>query len=175
MKDSDDFDLWQFPSETLSLGTGDCEDKSFLCASLLLAAGIPGDRVRVTVGAICSSHVSKSIEGHAWTMYLDSRGSWRILEANIPHLPIRVGRGPARSIHFPKRRPSLGDTSLLSADQLASDVRAKQYVPLVCFNHQSVWTVEETTRGSLVGAQKVHPNWDRHSTFDQILHAHRVV
>lgn len=172
-KDTDDFDFWQFPSETLALGTGDCEDKSFLCASLLLAAGIPGDRVRVTIGAICSSTVAKSLEGHAWTMYRDSRGSWRILEANVPHLPIRVGRGPAGLIKFPRRRPSLGNTLLLSADQLASDVRAEQYVPLVCFNHQSVWTVEETKPGSLVGAQKIHPNWDRHPTFDQILRARK--
>jgi transglutaminase-like putative cysteine protease len=44
-------DFWQLPEETLALASGDCEDKSFLTASLLLAAGVPEDHVRVVVGA----------------------------------------------------------------------------------------------------------------------------
>ena len=172
-KDSDHFDFWQFPAETLSLKAGDCEDKSFLCASLLLAAGIPSNCVRVTIGAICSSDASTPLEGHAWAMYHDRHGYWRILEANIPHLPTSVGRGPAGLIRFPPRRPSLDRAVLLSADQLAADTRPEQYVPLVCFNHQAVWTVEESKRGIVLAARKVQPNWDRHPTFDQILRARR--
>jgi hypothetical protein len=33
-------DSWQFPEETLSLKSGDCEDRALLIASLLLASGI---------------------------------------------------------------------------------------------------------------------------------------
>ncbi|RFO97029.1 hypothetical protein DIC66_11120 [Rhodoferax lacus] len=33
-------DPWQYPEETLALGTGDCEDIAFVLASLLLASGV---------------------------------------------------------------------------------------------------------------------------------------
>jgi len=57
-------DWWQYPSETLgsvligdggSLMYGDCEDSSFLFASLLLALGVPSQCVRVGIS-----------ETHAW-------------------------------------------------------------------------------------------------------------
>ena len=37
---SDGHDPWQFPEETLTLKSGDCEDRALLIASLLLASGI---------------------------------------------------------------------------------------------------------------------------------------
>ncbi len=57
-------DFWQYPSETLGQiiinGNvnklyGDCEDSSFLLASLLLALGVPKSNVRVGISAV-----------HAW-------------------------------------------------------------------------------------------------------------
>ena len=57
-------DFWQYPNETLgsvttdgytSLMAGDCEDGSFLFASLLLALGIPKQNVRVGISEV-----------HAW-------------------------------------------------------------------------------------------------------------
>ena len=54
-RENREHDFWQFPSETLQLRSGDCEDKAFLCASLLLAAGIPPDRVRVVIGVLARS------------------------------------------------------------------------------------------------------------------------
>jgi transglutaminase-like putative cysteine protease len=47
---SRDYDTWLFPDETLALKRGDCEDISFLIASLLIASGISPYTVRVAIG-----------------------------------------------------------------------------------------------------------------------------
>lgn len=52
-------DYWQSPAQTLNLGTGDCEDTSFLLASVLLAMGVKENDVYVVIGRWQSS-------GHAW-------------------------------------------------------------------------------------------------------------
>ncbi|MEW6069300.1 MAG: transglutaminase-like domain-containing protein [Candidatus Thermoplasmatota archaeon] len=52
-------DRWQFPSETMRYHAGDCEDMSFLVASILLAIGFPKKMVRVVLGTYKG-------EGHAW-------------------------------------------------------------------------------------------------------------
>jgi transglutaminase-like putative cysteine protease len=70
-------DWWQYPNETLgsvatgeytSLMYGDCEDSSFLFASLLLALGVPSQCVRVGIS-----------ETHAW---VECRlgGTWYLFE-----------------------------------------------------------------------------------------------
>ena len=69
---------WQYPREVLTQMTGespfshtmwgDCEDSSFLLASLLIAMGIPEDRVRVGIS-----------ESHAWVEVW--YGRWFILES----------------------------------------------------------------------------------------------
>jgi transglutaminase-like putative cysteine protease len=43
-------DYWQFPSETIRLGHGDCEDFALLLCSLLRAAGWPAEDVFVILG-----------------------------------------------------------------------------------------------------------------------------
>ena len=164
-------DLWQFPPETLMRGMGDCEDKAFLCASLLLAAGIPAGRVRVTIGAFVSlSGGRPTVSGHAWPMYRNARGIWCILEPNLPHLPIKIsGNGAV----IPRRRVPVRQGVFLSADRFASDTMQKQYVPLVCFNHQNVWSVEQIKPGSVAAARHLEPDWSRNPTFDEILSWHR--
>jgi hypothetical protein len=177
-------DFWQFPPETLQLKTGDCEDKSFLCASLLLAAGIPADRVRVAIGVLArpgarpgspsEAHCVEarlghySGEGHAWAMYQASSGVWCILEPNYRHLP--TARAPGAAEWFVSERSiDISQAVMLPADLLAADGAAEQYVPLVCFNHRAVWSVEERFPGALRGAAGFVPDWRLNPTFDQIL------
>jgi hypothetical protein len=74
-------DPWQFPDETLSLLAGDCEDRAFLLASLLLASGISGYNVRVALGAVRVYEGEQSKDHHhVWVMYKGEDGRWRVLE-----------------------------------------------------------------------------------------------
>jgi hypothetical protein len=71
-------DPWQFPDETLSLRSGDCEDIAFLVASLLLASGVSGYHVRVALGEVVSLRGERF--EHAWVLYKSEAGSWRLVE-----------------------------------------------------------------------------------------------
>jgi predicted transglutaminase-like cysteine proteinase len=63
-------EFWQFPFETLSLRTGDCEDGAILLASLMIGAGVPPFRVRVA-GGLVKTHVKTAPQGgHGWCCYL---------------------------------------------------------------------------------------------------------
>lgn len=69
-------DYWQTPEETLSYGTGDCEDFSILLCSLLRAYGIDVERVYVALGVYDEEHE------HAFLIedwYKD--GDWRRIES----------------------------------------------------------------------------------------------
>jgi len=61
-------EFWQFPCETVVTGTGDCEDGSFLMASLMLHAGIPSWRVRVAAGWVKAGEGAAQ-GGHAYVCY----------------------------------------------------------------------------------------------------------
>jgi len=68
-------DYWQTPDETLSLGSGDCEDFAILLCTLLRAYGIGEEQIFVAIG------VDDDGYGHAFLIenwYLD--GEWRALE-----------------------------------------------------------------------------------------------
>ena len=73
---------WALPIETLKRGTGDCEDTSFLLASLLLAAGVTPQNVRVALGRTSSG-------GHAWVEVRTDKG-WYILESTSD-VPLSYG------------------------------------------------------------------------------------
>ena len=64
-------EYWQFPNETISLRTGDCEDFSILLCSLLRADGWAPDKVYVIVGESNNNY-------HAWV-----RITWNDLQYNI--------------------------------------------------------------------------------------------
>ena len=70
-------DPWLFPDETLAEGSGDCEDRAFLLASLLLASGVSPYNVRVAFGRVLDGVESYD---HMWVMYRKERGSWSLLE-----------------------------------------------------------------------------------------------
>ena len=72
---------WQFPYETIQLGTGDCEDGAILMASLMIAAGIPRWRVRVAGGLVATGQPTAPTGGHGWTCYLrQSDQKWIVLD-----------------------------------------------------------------------------------------------
>ena len=75
-------EYWSFPIETLKRGIGDCEDTSFLLASLLLAAGVNPKNVRVVLGKTSGG-------GHAWVEVRTDKG-WYILESTSD-VPLEYG------------------------------------------------------------------------------------
>jgi len=73
-------EFWQFPNETLISGCGDCEDSSILLASLLINAGIPSWRVRVTAGLVSTGRNAPD-GGHAYVTYCrESDNNWVVLD-----------------------------------------------------------------------------------------------
>ena len=68
-------DYWQFPYETLNLGTGDCEDQAFLLCSLIRVSGTSAENVFVALGEVNGG-------GHAWVI-LKTGGGWRVIEPTV--------------------------------------------------------------------------------------------
>ncbi|MBA7616246.1 hypothetical protein ES703_23542 [subsurface metagenome] len=69
-------EYWQLPAETLSLGTGDCEDYAILLCTLLRAYGVPADEVYVGCGAF----PEYSTPNHGFLFEHCSEGKWNALE-----------------------------------------------------------------------------------------------
>lgn len=72
-------EFWQFPFETLHSEIGDCEDGAILISSLLINAGVPNWRVKVSAGYVQSAPTAPQ-GGHAYCLYLANDGDWRILD-----------------------------------------------------------------------------------------------
>jgi hypothetical protein len=111
-------DFWLFPDETLSLALGDCEDSAILLATLLIAAGISPYCVRVVLGHLYDAH-GALLGGHAWTVYQDEWGIWRLLEATMDRIP--CGLPPADALAMPGGRHI--------------------YWPEFCFNQAHLWWI----------------------------------
>jgi hypothetical protein len=112
-------DPWQFPDETWAIRAGDCEDRAFLIASLLLASGISSFNVRVALGQMV---VGNEAHDHIWVVYKNERGHWMLIE------PLRLGRA-ATDEHLPEPR---------FANRPAPVV---EYVPRFLFNDCHLWAV----------------------------------
>jgi hypothetical protein len=69
-------EYWQLPVETLSLGTGDCEDFAILLCTLLRAHRVPADEVYVGGGF----PEDPQSPGHAFLFEHWHEGIWRALE-----------------------------------------------------------------------------------------------
>lgn len=95
-RDSRAYETWQYPEETLALGTGDCEDQAFLLASLLLASGISGYVVRVAMGRLYDQ-AKRSSRDHVWVMYRNESGLWMLIE------PLLYTKGAQRRRWAPRR------------------------------------------------------------------------
>ena len=111
-------DFWLFPPETYQIGKGDCEDSSFLLASLLIAGGISPFCVRVVLGKLYDSSGSHP-GGHCWTVYKNEAGRWCILESTLTDIPS----------HMPE------------ADKLSQESQPFRYEPLYCFNDRHLWEI----------------------------------
>jgi len=73
-------ECWQYPNETLATKKGDCEDGAILLASLLLNAGVPAWRVRVTAGLV-SAGKGAATGGHAYVTYCREKdNNWVVLD-----------------------------------------------------------------------------------------------
>lgn len=80
-KSSNIEECWQFANETLVTKTGDCEDQSILMASLMLNAGIPEWRVRVTAGLV-KAGTGAELGGHAFVTYCrETDNNWVVLDS----------------------------------------------------------------------------------------------
>ena len=121
-------DFWQFPAETVALGQGDCEDTSFLVATLLLASGVSNFCVRVVFGTLKRSS-RKPGEGHVWPIYKDEQGIWRILESTLSNED--------------------WGAEWLDADQAARAGARPHYRPELCLNDKHVWQVGKKEIGDL--------------------------
>jgi hypothetical protein len=120
-------DFWLFPPETFQIRKGDCEDGSFLLASLLIASGISPFCVRVVLGR-AYDETGRSLGGHCWPVYKNEIGRWCILEstldAALPRMP--------------------------EADALTKEGESFRYEPLYCFNGHHLWEIfpgDVTTAG----------------------------
>ncbi|MDA8082763.1 MAG: transglutaminase-like domain-containing protein [Nitrospiraceae bacterium] len=111
-------DFWLFPPETYQIGKGDCEDSSFLLASLLISGGISPFCVRVVLGQAYDKN-SRPLGGHCWPVYKDETGRWCILESTLDNVP-----------------PCMPD-----ADALTEEGQPFRYEPLYCFNGHHLWEV----------------------------------
>lgn len=69
-------EYFQYPSETISLKTGDCEDFAILSCTLLRAYGAQPNSVYVVVGYGSSG-------GHAWLAENYRYGRWRYIEPQV--------------------------------------------------------------------------------------------
>jgi transglutaminase-like putative cysteine protease len=111
-------DFWLFPEETLMLRRGDCEDSSFLLATLLLSSGISQHCVRVVLGRVISPD---GPFGHAWVVYLNEEGVWCILESTLDAAPAR----------------------LVPADPFSRAGNDYQYEPKFCMNDVHLWSMSQ--------------------------------
>ena len=121
-------DPWQFPDETLTIKAGDCEDRAFLLASLLLATGISPFNIRVAFGQMV---IDGTPHDHMWVMYKSERGHWTVIE------PLRLGR-------------ALDDKHIPEIRKLGQSASKVEYAPHFLFNDRHLWAVKGTAeRGGL--------------------------
>jgi predicted transglutaminase-like cysteine proteinase len=111
-------DFWLFPPEIYTLKQGDCEDGSFLLATLLIASGISPFCVRIVLGEVFNTN-GRSIGSHCWPVYKNETGKWCILESTLDRIPSR----------FPP------------ADNLAEKKQSYRYAPYYCFNNRHLWLI----------------------------------
>ncbi len=125
-------DFWLYPPETYQIKKGDCEDGSFLLASLLIASGISPFCVRVVLG-MAHDEAGKSSGGHCWPVYKNELGKWCILESTLDAAPSRMPE----------------------ADPLTQKGQDFRYEPMYCFNGHHLWEIfpgdVTTAKGKTIG------------------------
>lgn len=131
------FDQWLFPEETLAQNGGDCEDLSFLLATLLIESGISRDCVRVVLGRIIDhTHVHSKPHDHAWVVYQKELGAWQILD-------------PLSKVKQFEQQSDLTTTNLNPAKlplhhAHSHAIQDVEYIPCFVFNSDHLWRVRST-------------------------------
>jgi len=70
-------EFWMYPQEAIDIRKGDCEDGAILLVNLMMAAGIPYWKIRLTAGDV----VYQGIAGHAYiTYYCEEKNKWVLLD-----------------------------------------------------------------------------------------------
>jgi hypothetical protein len=129
-------DSWLMPEETLRNGKGDCEDFAFLLASLLISSGISSYNVRVALGEVeiesdgDANYASKKF-GHAWVMYRQESGFWKILEPTV------------MSGKIDKKHPQITNNPVISQNTKA---KSTEYKPEFVFNDDHLWIMHDTCK-----------------------------
>ena len=121
------YDYWLFPDETLRIGSGDCEDRAFLLASLLLASGVSSYSVRVALGKIYDQTNRISYD-HVWVMYKNESGVWMLIE---PLLHTRTAGAHARRLAAKKKK--------------TGEATTVEYIPYYVFNDTHLWKLKSNT------------------------------
>lgn len=87
-------EFWCMPYESLYKQSGDCEDGSILLANMLLVAGIPNWKIRITIGFVFEP-ISKKRIGHAYVTFFDEENErWVILDwCYYPNIKKIIDRG----------------------------------------------------------------------------------
>ena len=73
--------MWYTPSEAMTMGKSDCEEKAFTLCSLLRASGLSPDEVFVALGTY-----GRFNDGHAWCDIFQDGKYW-VLEATLSAAP----------------------------------------------------------------------------------------
>jgi len=135
-------DPWQFPDETLFVKRGDCEDRAFLIASLLLASGVSGYNVRVALGRVDVSQGRRiQKHDHAWVMYKAESGAWILIE------PLKI---------------SPGKTKAVSKGRTAPPFQGRvEYVPQFLFNSDHLWCIERGVTARVDFRSFLEKKWRR--------------
>ncbi len=90
-------DAWRCAPATLALGQGDCEDGAILLHGLMLAAGLPADRIVTVFGRVGANR-----DGHAWVAWRrHGDGRWAALDWTLG-----PAQGPMAAL------PAMGDPNI---------------------------------------------------------------
>ena len=90
-------DAWRCAPATLALGRGDCEDGAILLHGLMLAAGLPADRIVTVFGRAGANR-----DGHAWVGWRRrGDGRWTALDWTLG-----PAQGPMAAL------PAMGDPNI---------------------------------------------------------------
>ena len=115
--------LWMFPEETLAKGSGDCEDRALLLASMLISSGISSYMVRVALGKIYRQSRKESFD-HVWVMYKNESGLWMLIEPQL-----YSGRAQEHR-------------TLLLKGERRIPAETIEYIPYFVFNGDHLWGIK---------------------------------
>lgn len=156
-------DPWQFPDETLHLKSGDCEDRAFLIASLMIGAGISPYNIRIALGKINifpkssqnradhKKSVNKEYD-HMWVMYKNEAGKWTLIE------PLKLTSSEKKLSKQSEHEKQLKIRELMRQD---SSVIA-EYRPSFLFNDSHLWAVADSKqRKTFNDTLSLRKNWKK--------------